>query len=42
MVRSAAPAEQMYKGMERYWRKRAEALNGPAACAARGGILTGV
>ena len=30
MFRQAAPADQMYKGMERYLRKRAEALSGPA------------
>jgi glyoxylase-like metal-dependent hydrolase (beta-lactamase superfamily II) len=27
----AAPPEQVYAGLERYWRKRAEALPGPAA-----------
>jgi len=27
----AAPPEQLYAGLERYWRKRAEALPGPAA-----------
>ncbi len=30
MYAQAAPADQMYKGMERYLRKRAEALRGPA------------
>ncbi len=31
MYAQAAPADQMYKGMERYLRKRAEALRGPTA-----------
>ena len=30
MYAQAAPADQMYKGMERYLRKRSEALSGPA------------
>ena len=29
----AAPPEQLYAGLERYWRKRAEAVSASAECA---------